>query len=219
PAPGPAPAPPPPPGPPAGRGPRCPPPAPARRSPRPQDAPAPPLTAEQRLLVLDAWRRSGLPAGDFAPLVGISKHTLYAWKRKFDSQGPAGLVGGPRGGPARSRPPEATRRAILLVKEANPDWGCEGLPALLLRGPGLPASPQAIARVLREAGYELEEGPTRPHPDRPRSFERARANQLWRECGLAAVFVDLGDARRRIGLFIDHYNFQRPHQGIGGLVP
>src|SRR5450432_3284709 len=32
------------------------------------------FTPEQRLLVLDAWRRSGLPAGDFAPLVGVSKH-------------------------------------------------------------------------------------------------------------------------------------------------
>jgi hypothetical protein len=31
------------------------------------EAPAPGLTAEQRLLLLDAWRRSGLPAGDFAP--------------------------------------------------------------------------------------------------------------------------------------------------------
>jgi hypothetical protein len=49
------------------------------------DLPASPLTAEQRLLVLDAWRRSGLPAGDFAPLVGVSKHTLYAWKRKFET--------------------------------------------------------------------------------------------------------------------------------------
>src|SRR6516225_11068856 len=34
-------------------------------------ASAPALTPEQRLLLLDAWRRSGLPAGDFAPLVGI----------------------------------------------------------------------------------------------------------------------------------------------------
>ena len=30
----------------------------------------------QRLLVLDTWKRSGLPARDFAPLVGLSKHTL-----------------------------------------------------------------------------------------------------------------------------------------------
>jgi hypothetical protein len=42
---------------------------------------------------------------------------------------------------------------------------------------------------------------------------------LWRECVETAVFRDLGDARQRIGLFIDHYNFQRPHQGIDGLTP
>src|SRR5580704_18758139 len=41
---------------------------------------------------------------------------------------------------------------------------------------------------------------------------------LWRECVESAVFIDLGDARTRIGLFIDDYNFQRPHQGIEGLV-
>jgi hypothetical protein len=42
---------------------------------------------------------------------------------------------------------------------------------------------------------------------------------LWRECVESAVFLDLGDAQRRIGLFIDHYNFQRPHQGIECLAP
>lgn len=36
-----------------------------------KDASTPPLTAEQRLLLLDTWRRSGLPAGDFSALVGI----------------------------------------------------------------------------------------------------------------------------------------------------
>jgi hypothetical protein len=33
------------------------------------------------------------------------------------------------------------------------------------------------------------------------------------------VFVDIGDARQRIGHFIDYYNFQRVHSGIEGLVP
>jgi transposase len=45
------------------------------------------MAGAQRLLMLDTWRRSGLPAGDFAPLVGISKHTLYAWKHKFETEG------------------------------------------------------------------------------------------------------------------------------------
>jgi transposase InsO family protein len=287
------------------------------------------LTPEQRLLLLDTWQRSGLPAGDFAPLVGVSKHTLYAWKKKFDTEGPAGLMDQPRGGPEGSRLPELTKRTILMLKQAHPDYGVERISAMLLRGPGLAASPSAVARVLHEAGYELEESPTKPHPDKVRSFERARPNQLWqtdlftfvlkrqnrrvylvgfmddhsrflvsyglhasqssalvlevlraglasygapeeiltdngaqyvtwrgksaftkelekrgikqvvatprrpqtlgkierfwgtlwRECVEAAVFLDLGDAQRRIGLFIDHYNFARPHSGIDGLVP
>ena len=50
---------------------------------RPARTPPSPLTAEQRLLLLDTWQRSKLPAGDFAALVGLSKHTLYAWNREF----------------------------------------------------------------------------------------------------------------------------------------
>jgi len=286
-------------------------------------------TPEQRLLLLDTWQRSKLPAGDFAALVGLSKHTLYAWKKKFDQQGPGGLMDQPRGGPRGSRLPDLTKRTILMLKAANPEYGCQRISDLLWRGPALPASPSAVARVLHEAGYELDEVPTRAHPDHVRSFERARANQLWqtdlftfilkrqnrrvylvaflddhsrfivgyglhasqstalvlevlraaitgygtpeeiltdngsqyvtwrgqsafskelekrgikqivaaprhpqtlgkierfwgtlwRECVESAIFLDLGDAQRRIGLFIDHYNFQRPHRGADGLVP
>jgi transposase InsO family protein len=284
---------------------------------------------EERLLLLDTWQRSGLPAKDFSGLVGVSKHTLYSWKKRFDDQGPAGLVDAPRGARKGSRLPEVTKRAILMLKEGNPAYGVQRISDMLFRGPGLPASPSAVARVLHEAGYVLEERPTVPHPDKVRSFERAKPNQLWqtdiftfvlkrqnrrvylvafmddhsrfvvgyglhatassalvlevlrsaiasygtpeeiltdngsqyvtwrgksafakecekrgirqivarprhpqtlgkverfwgtlwRECVQSSVFIDLGDARTRIGHFIDHANFQRPHQGIGGLVP
>ena len=290
---------------------------------------ATPWKPEQRLLLLDTWQRSGLPAGDFAALVGVSKHALHDWKRKFAESGPAGLMDQPKGGPWGSRLPELTKRTILMLKQANPEWGCQRISDMLLRGPALPASPSAVARVLHEAGYQMEEVATRPHPDKVRRFERAKPNQLWqtdlftfilkrqnrrvylvafmddhsrfivgyglhasqssalvlevvrasltsygvpaeiltdngsqyvtwrgksvftrelekqgikqvvaaprrpqtlgkierfwgtlwRECVESAVFVDLGDARQRIGHFIDHYNFQRPHQGIDGLVP
>ena len=200
---------------------------------------------------------------------------------------------------------------------------------MLTRGPALPASPSAVAKVLHEAGYRMEEVATRPHPHPETRFERARPQQLWqtdlftfvlkrqnrrvylvaflddhsrfivgyglhasqstslvlevlrasitgygvpeeiltdngaqyitwrgksafarecekqgirqivakprrpqtlgkierfwgtlwKECLEAAIFVDLGDARQRIGHFIDHYNFQRVHQGIDGLAP
>ncbi len=287
------------------------------------------LTPQQRLLLLDVWNKSGLPAQDFAALVGLSKYTLYAWKKKFEQLGPAGLLDQPRGRPEGSALPDLTKRTILMLKRDHPDWGCQKISDLLLRGPALPASPSAVARVLHEAGYQLAEVPTRPHPDKVRHFERARPNQLWqtdlftfvlkrqnrrvylvafmddhsrflvgyglhasqssalvlevlraaltnfgtpeeiltdngsqyvtwrgqsafnkelekrgirqvvaaplrpqtlgkverfwgtlwRECLETAVFLDLGDAQKRIGLFIDHYNFQRPHQGIDGLVP
>jgi len=300
-----------------------------RRLVKPEAKPAPALTAEQRLLLLDTWQRSGLPAGDFAALIGMSKHTLYLWKKKFDTQGPAGLMDRPKGGPRGSRLPELTKRTILMLTQANPEWGCQRISDMLVRGPALPASPSAVAQVLHEAGYQMEEVPTRPHPDKVRFFERAKPNQLWqtdlftfvlkrqnrrvflvafmddhsrfivsyglhasqssalvlevlrsgiasygspeeiltdngsqyvtwrgksaftkelekrgikqvvakprrpqtlgkverfwgtlwRECIESAVFIDLGDAQKRIGLFIDHYNFQRAHQGIAGLAP
>jgi transposase InsO family protein len=291
--------------------------------------PAEPLTPAQRLLVLDTWLRSGLPAGDFAAMVGVSKHTLYAWKKRFEKEGPGGLADRPKGGARGSKLSDLTRRTILMLKEANPDWGCQRISDMLVRGPALPASPTAVARVLHEAGYRMEEVETRPHPPRETRFERATANSLWqtdlftfilkrqnrrvylvafmddhsrfivgyglhasqssalvievlraslsaygapaevltdngtqyvtwrgksvfarecekrgieqivasprrpqtlgkierfwgslwRECIESAVFVDLGDARQRIGHYIDYHNFQRPHQGIDGLVP
>ena len=288
------------------------------------------LTADQKLLILDTWQRSGLPASDFGAIVGLSKQTLYAWKKRFEKLGPAGLDDQARKKlPTGSKIPEITRRTILMLKQSHPDWGCGRISDVLYRGPGLPASANTVARVLKEAGYVTEELPTQPHPDRVRSFERAAPNQLWqtdlftfllkrqnrrlylvafmddhsryvvgyglhasqsaalvlevfrasiascgspqevltdngaqyvtwrgtsafarelqkrgikhlvasphrpqtlgkverfwgtlwRECLATAVFLDLEDARRRIGHFIDYYNLQRPHQSLDGLTP
>jgi len=287
------------------------------------------LSPQQKLLILDTWMRSGLPARDFGALVNVSRHTLYSWKRRFEQQGPAGLMDAPRGTKGGSRLPELTKRTILMLKQSHPEWGCQRISDMLLRGPALPASASAVARVLHEAGYEMEEVPTRVNKPPVRSFERAKPNQLWqtdlfsfmlkrqnrrvylvafmddhsrfitgyglhasqsaalvievlrsslaacgvpaeiltdngtqyitwrgksqftkelekrgikqivarprrpqtlgkierfwgslwRECVQSSVFLDLADARQRIGLYIDYYNLQRPHQGIGGLVP
>jgi hypothetical protein len=58
-------------------------------------------------------------------------------------------------------------------------------------------------------------------PRRPQTLGKIERfwGTLWRECLETAVFLDLAEARTRIGHFIDHYNFQRPHQGADGLVP
>jgi transposase InsO family protein len=281
-------------------------------------------------LILDSWQRSGLPAGDFAPLVGMSKHTLYAWKARFEEEGPAGLADRKRGGPKGSRLSELTKRAVIMMKESNPDWGAEKISDMLLRDPALSASPGAVSRVLQEWGLQVEDRRRPARHDPPvRRFQREQPNELWQtdlftfilkrqnqrvylvafmddhsrfivgyalhasqssemvlECLRASIasyhtpqelltdngaqyvtwrgksrfthecekrgikqivarphrpqtlgkierfwgtlwrellestiFTDLGEARTRIGLFIDHYNFQRPHQGLDGLVP
>jgi hypothetical protein len=82
-----------------------------------------PTSSTQRMLILDCWQRSGLKAQAFSELVGVSAASLYAWKRMFEEEGPAGLESRPRGVPRGSKLPETTQRAILMLKRAHPDWG------------------------------------------------------------------------------------------------
>lgn len=58
-------------------------------------------------------------------------------------------------------------------------------------------------------------------PRHPQTVGKAERfwGTLWRECVQRAVFMDVEDARKRVGHFIDHYNFMRTHQGIEGSVP
>jgi transposase InsO family protein len=226
---------------------------------------------------------------------------------------------------------EVARRAILMLKDVHPEYGCQRISDILYRMEGMEASAGMVSRALHEAGYEMDEEATRAHrkPESPKRFERARPNELWQtdifqftltrqnrkvymtaymddhsryivsyalgarqsaelvleglrrgiasyqapvelltdngaqyhtwrgksafakecekqgikqiisrprhpqtlgkverfwktlwnECLQTAVFTDMDDARQRIGLYISHYNFLRPHQGIEGLVP
>jgi transposase-like protein len=40
-------------------------------------------TDRERRAAVARWRRSGLPAHEFALVVGVSPATLYAWSRRF----------------------------------------------------------------------------------------------------------------------------------------
>src|SRR4030095_1258762 len=130
-------------------------------------------TPQERLLLLDLWQRSGLTARDFGALVGLSRHTLFVWKQRFDRGGPAALQDARRGAPQGSRLPEATQRAIVMLKAAHPEWGGERMREVLLRGEGYSASVGAITHVLDAAGYEREDVPTTPHEPPVHTFERA----------------------------------------------
>ena len=149
-----------------------------KRTARPEAQREKEFAGEQRLLMLDTWLRSKLPATEFADLVGVAPHTLYGWRKRFERDGPAGLVGR-RKGQTGSRLPEPVRRAILMMKEQHPGWGQDRIHDMLLRSDGLSASPGAIQRVLLEEGYEVSEAPTRPHPAKVTRFEAPRPNAVW----------------------------------------
>jgi transposase InsO family protein len=180
---------------------------PRRRLVKPEQLHRPPLTAKERLLLFDTWRRSKLPAPDFAVLVGLTSHTLYEWRRRFEQEGPAGLADRPRGIKPGSRLPEVTRRSILMLKEDNPEWGCQRISDMLARGPGLGASASSVAQVLHEAGYELEEVPTHPHPDRVREFERAAPNELWQTDLFTFLLKRQNRRVHLVGFMDDHSRF------------
>ena len=139
------------------------------------------LTPQQRLLLLDTWQRSGLPAGDFAALVGVSKHTLYAWKKQLRRRRARRAWWTSRAaGRTGSRLPELTKRTILHAQAGQPRLG-------------LPADQRHAACAARPCRPVPRPWPaccTRPatswrrcRPGRTRTsvrrFERARPNQLW----------------------------------------
>jgi hypothetical protein len=58
-------------------------------------------------------------------------------------------------------------------------------------------------------------------PRRPQTLGKTERfwGTLWKELVERALFQGMEDARRRVGWFVDWYNFQRAHQGIDGAVP
>ena len=155
--------------------------------------------------------RSKLPATEFSPLVGVSTATLYAWRRRFEEEGPAGLLGHKRG-MRGSQLPEPTKRAILMMKEAHPDWGQDRIHDMLIRTEGIEASAGAVQRFLVESGYEVEPVATRPHEPKVTRFERTKPNELWQTDLFTFL---LKRERRRVHLVAYMDDFSRFIVGFG----
>ena len=97
-----------------------------RRLTRPELEKIAALTPQQRLAILDCWQRSGLPAKDFAPLVGVSRHTLYAWKQRFQRLGTAGFLDQPRRTRREAGFPMPLAGPFWCSRSRNPTGGASG---------------------------------------------------------------------------------------------
>ncbi|MDF1525603.1 MAG: helix-turn-helix domain-containing protein, partial [bacterium] len=115
------------------------------------------MSPSHRLLIIDLFQKSGLPLREYSQIVGVPYTTLSMWRSRFEKDGPEGLMDKPREcKESGSRLSEVTKRAIVMIREANPEYGCERISDMLGRGPGLGASPGAVLRVIREAGLEVQ---------------------------------------------------------------
>jgi transposase InsO family protein len=75
----------------------------------------------------------------------------------------------------------------------------------------------AFEEELRRQG--IRHVKSRPHhPQTCGKIERFWKT-MWEEFLACTVFADFEDCQRRTHLFVQHYNFQRPHQGLEGLTP
>jgi len=167
-----------------------------------------PMTPQQRVVLLDIWERSGSSAEEFGELVGVTGTTLYQWRKRFLKDGPLGLMDRPRGVPkGTTRLPQATQRAIVLMKAQHPDWGCDRIHDMLMRCEGYGASPGAILNVLREAGYVTEEIETTPREETVHRFERARPNQLWQSDLFTFLLKREGRRLWMVAFVDDHSRF------------
>lgn len=74
-----------------------------------------------------------------------------------------------------------------------------------------------FAEDLRRQG--IQHIKSRPHHPQTQGKIERFWKTLWEEFLSRTVFADFGDCQRRLELYVQAYNFRRPHQGIEGLVP
>lgn len=104
--------------------------------------------------------------------------------------------------------------AILELKKRYASMGPAQIRAQLKRFKGWRVALRAIARVLRDNGYELEHRGARPkEPELPRSWEAPYRNALWQ---IDFTEVRLPEGRRALGVILD--DFSRYIVGWGLLV-
>ncbi|MBW2464218.1 MAG: transposase family protein [Deltaproteobacteria bacterium] len=94
--------------------------------------------------------------------------------------------------------------AILQYKRKFPSMQPAQLKAQLKRFKGWRVSPKAIARVLRQHGYELVHRGSRPEGPEPIRFEAPRRNAMWQ-----ADFAELRVAGERLHLLVVLDDFSR----------
>jgi putative transposase len=110
-----------------------------------------------------------------------------------------------------------TMEADFCVEALREAMARYGRPAIFNTDQGSQFTSLEFTETLREADVKIS------MDGRGRWIDNRFIERLWRslkyECVYLQAFETGSEARRGIGNWIDYYNRERPHSGIGGLTP
>ena len=178
---------------------------------------------------------SGMKAREVAASVGRSYEAIRLWRKKAEAAGsmpvpPVALPSSDNGCEPTDSAPSSTSpssspgtcpqrapkdpgkglgghevAAILELKERHPAMGPAQIRAQLKRFKGWRVASRAIARVLREHGYETVHVASRPQGEEdPKSWEAPQRNALWQ-----LDFAELRVGPERVSLLVVLDDFSR----------
>ncbi len=113
------------------------------------------------------------------------------------------------------------QRSVLVLEALARGIADYGVPREILTDQGRQytawrGSTEFEAELKRHGIVHVKSRPH--HPQTCGKIERFWKT-LWEELLSRTVFADFEDCERRVKLYVQHYNFQRPHQGLEGLTP
>jgi transposase InsO family protein len=163
---------------------------------------------EQKLLAVFEARSTAMSVSELCRVLGISRDSYYRYRRRFEDEGPAGLV-------PRSRRPHRSpqlmsadleEEIVRLRKELPLDRGAQTIAYHLERGGWQVPSVRAIHRALVRRGMVVPDPTKRPKSALWRRFEWPLPNGAWQidathwvlADGVSAWVMDLLDDHSRV---------------------
>jgi len=166
-------------------------------------------TPEERRAAVEAWQKSGMAVYDFAKVWGVGTTSLSVWARQYATKGPKALEHPMTGMAPRGRKGLAAgvKAAIVATRRRFPTFGLKRVKHSLWRFGGLKVSVGSVRKALREAGVPRQVGTRRyrGRSEAARTFERAKANELW-QSDITSYVLSRSGQRVYLVVFLDDYS-------------
>jgi transposase InsO family protein len=168
-------------------------------------------TPEFKLRVVKQAVEGKLNGNEVLKTFGVGPSTWFRWKKLYVEGGEAAILSdGNTPKKSRKKPASAAeaklREHVLETKQKYPFFGIGRIWTWIRRTIFLPVSYRFVRRTLKEEGL-IEPPPKKKRRDpKPKTFERARPNQLW-QSDITAFTITKGLRVYLIGFMDDHSRY------------